>query len=115
MCDCKSYNSEVGSIPEVILPRPGWLPDGVRVNGVPVDACIATTVAKLWERGILTASSCCGHNGLLGNPSLVLGENVDPVEAAKVLMEIDSRQWDLKQWQLVTLGGTTVTNSDKLP
>lgn len=28
---------------------------------VPIDVCIATEIAELWYKGIITLNSCCGH------------------------------------------------------
>lgn len=101
-CNCKSYNAQVGETEEVVLPRPDWLPEGERRNGVPVDACIAELVKHLWANGVITLSSCCGHNGLFGRPSLVLGESVDNYSQVRQLIkEKDSRLFELSQWKRV--------------
>jgi hypothetical protein len=100
MCDCRSYNKATGTVPEVVLKRPDWLPDGQRINGVPVDACIADTVQYLWDSGVVTMGSCCGHNKEC--PSLVLGNGErDYKHIFDLLAEYDSRKWQLLQWQLV--------------
>lgn len=101
MCDCRSYNAQVGIIPEVVLPRPDWLPVGERENGVPVDACIAPVIQRLWDEGVQTLSSCCGHNGRVGPRVLVLAGGVDAEQVRGKLARIDpGRQWQLLQWQL---------------
>jgi len=99
---CVSYNAQIGTTPEVILPRPDWLPEGERTNGVPVDACIAPVVEYLWAKGITTLGSCCGHGGRHGSPSLVLGENVEDYRKVRMLIaEKDPRNFELSQWKRV--------------
>lgn len=101
-CTCRSYNSGEGSTPEVVLPRPAFMPDGERLNGVPVDACIADVVLSLWYEGVQTLGSCCGHNKR--PPSLVLGQGERDYDGIRALIaRKDSRTWDLRQWQLVTV------------
>lgn len=103
-CSCRSYNAQIGDVPEVILPRPGFLPEGERVNGVPVDACISPVIEYLWSKGVSTLSSCCGHNGKLGSPSIVLGgaeENYSQIR--ELIAEIDPRHFDLSQWRRVVV------------
>lgn len=36
--------------------KEGW--DAVNV---PIDVCIATEIAELWHKGVVTLNSCCGH------------------------------------------------------
>lgn len=62
---------------------------------VSVDACIAEDIRRLWEAGVLTKGSCCGHNKR--NPDVVLDEGVDPRLAIGIL----GKGWDVLQWQLV--------------
>lgn len=109
--NCYSYNKGVGELREVVLQRPDWLPDGERLNGVPVDACIADVVQHLWDNGIHTLGSCCEHGK--ANPSLVLSQSEDNYELIQSLIaEKDSRSWSLKQWQLVDVSvDETPTNS----
>lgn len=51
-----------------------WANNGVPAEGpehivkdgnhyIPVDACIVPVVQTLWDAGIVTLSSCCGHAG----------------------------------------------------
>lgn len=101
MCNCKSYNAQIGEVPEVILKRPDWLPEGERLNGVPVDACIAETIEHLWLNNVVTLGSCCGHNGRVGNMSIILGESENVERAYEILNLFDKRPFTLQQWQLV--------------
>jgi hypothetical protein len=98
--NCKSYNWAIGELEEVVLARPDWLPEGKRLNGVPVDNCIADVIELLWSNGVTTLGSCCGHGKK--NPSIVLSEgqgNYEQIES--LICELDSRRWELFQWQLV--------------
>ena len=103
-CECKSYNAQIGTVPEVILPHPKWMPERERVNGVPVDACIAEVVKHLWANNIVTLSSCCGHNGKMGFPSIVLGESESNISRVRQLIaDKDDRNFELSQWKRVIL------------
>jgi hypothetical protein len=97
--NCKSYNWSVGELPEVILQRPDWLYDGERVNGVPVDYCLAPTVLHLWQNGIETLGSCCGHGR--EEPSLILkAKHADDAKTIfDLIAETDSRNFALSWWQ----------------
>lgn len=46
------------------LPAPGWSSK----ETITVDKCIVNEIKYLWELGIKTAGSCCGHN--LGAPMI---------------------------------------------
>lgn len=101
-CNCKSYNAQIGEVEEVVLPHPAWMREGDRMNGVPVDACIAGVIKHLWANDIVTLSSCCGHNRYFGAPSIVLGENADNYSHIRQLIaDKDSRNFELSQWKRV--------------
>lgn len=117
---CLSYNRQTGELPEVVLPRPDWMPEGERVNGVPVDHCLADAVQHLWDNGVVTLSSCCGHGKR--RPSLVLGNGEDPGVARRLIAEVDGREFNLHQWRLVDVGApverpdpTRVVNEAEAP
>ena len=100
--NCKSYNKQVGEVEEVVLPRPSFLPEGERINGVPVDACIADVIQNLWDNGIVTLGSCCGHGKRV--PDVIIGQGETNHELIETLIgEKDSRHWSIKQWQLVEM------------
>lgn len=94
-CACPVLACERCGCHETVLPRPDWLPQGERVNGVPVDACIADRVLALWSAGLHTRGSCCGHGKCA--PSIVIPEAV-PAEPYVRLLGPD---WTIYQWQLV--------------
>ncbi|AZV01954.1 hypothetical protein [Aeromonas phage Akh-2] len=98
MCECKSYNKDIGSVDEVILESPDlWLSDGR--DTICVDACIASVISGLWSSGLPTLNCCCGHN--LENPSLVIPASENPESYFKALKVLDSRDWDIYKWELV--------------
>lgn len=55
MCNCK--NIKPGSYANQILVILPW---GKEYVGI--DACILSTLHKLWNAGVKTIESCCGHN-----------------------------------------------------
>lgn len=64
MCDCISYNRPrpQQKTPSIVVNMPFFEPEGPTTE-VSLDACIADQVKALWDAGIPTMSSCCGHNG----------------------------------------------------
>jgi hypothetical protein len=99
-CDCHSYNGDFGEKPEVPLDPPSW---SDRTQPIMVDACIAHVVQHLWNQGVVTLSSCCGHGKR--PPSVVLsGDPWSPIEVQQTIADVDGRAWDVYQWQLVQLG-----------
>ena len=102
MCDCYSYNGDFGSEPPAILNPNHYFNWSHTAKKVCVDACIAKEIEALWEAGIWTRGSCCGHNGEYGNVNVVVAKREDPEETAEVLEEVNpNREWDVLQWQLV--------------
>jgi hypothetical protein len=94
MCKCKSYNKQTGEVPEVVLDAPDWS----RKESICIDACIADVIKELWDKGITTGGSCCGHNK--ENPSVIVWENEDVNEAFSVISKVDSRSWTVLRWEL---------------
>jgi len=103
-CNCKSYNKPEwgGEKPEVCLPKPEWSP---RQNTtICIDACIADAIQMLWDNGIHTANSCCGHNKW--NPTIILENSSSQEEcdkAKRLLSQNDGRDWKILQWRLVSI------------
>ena len=65
-----------------------------------LDKCIVATIQMLWENGIRTLNSCCGHK--VGFPSVVIEDFEDAEKTATLLEKYDpERKWDVFQWKLV--------------
>lgn len=95
MCNCKSYNLEIGTVDEEILSPP------FQDRTVCIDSCIKDLVLMVWSAGIITRGSCCGHNN--SNPSLILdGITTDEqLEIVKVIIkDNDTREFDILMWKL---------------
>lgn len=102
MCNCKSYNRPDlgGDVEEVVLQAPEWS----HRDHICIDACIVPVIQHLWDKGIETHSSCCGHNGAFGRPSIVIQNSISEQEAREVrrlVGEVDDRPFDLLSWCLV--------------
>lgn len=104
MCNCYSYNAGCGKDKEIELKAP------FTGKSVFVDACIAPVIQHLWDNGIWTESSCCGHIGVDNRPkywggagpSIVLSSAVDNYTRVRELIaEVDDRQFSLSQWKRV--------------
>jgi len=70
---CRCANVEFGSYSNTLLMRlPFDLPEMGKVIGDPVciDTCIAPDISVLWQEGVRTLNSCCGHQKL--PPSVVV-------------------------------------------
>lgn len=98
-CNCDSYNQGDGTgTPEVILYPKDPILTGGR-ESVCVDSCISGVISHLWDVGLPTLNSCCGHNK--SEPSVVIPEGNDPQNYLSVIAEIDSRDWTVFMWGLV--------------
>ena len=103
MCKCHSYNKDNPDSEkdmEVILTPPEQL--GIGRDSVCVDACISNVINHLWDSGIATLNSCCGHNKEM--PSIVIqsGCNEEIAEIVKrKIAEVDPRQFTIMSWCLV--------------
>lgn len=101
MCNCKSYNWQIGEEQDVILDPNEYFCWDTPARTVCVDACIADQIKMLWENKIWTVGCCCGHGNM--NPDVIISEGADPEEAKCLLKKNDpNRKWDVLQWQLVT-------------
>ncbi|MFM2589426.1 hypothetical protein [Vibrio sp. TBV020] len=100
MCNCHSYNKDIGDDKEVILHAPKSF-GFTNPHGVCVDACIAPVIEHLWKKNIITRNSCCGHGRL--KPSIIFNESMsykDAVEIRSIIAEVDDREFDLLSWVL---------------
>ena len=89
MCDCK-YGDEV------VLKAPFW----TGKKDISIDRCIAPIIQMLWDNGIRTLNSCCGHGKVY--PSVVIDECEDAEKTAELLKKHDpERNWDVFQWRLI--------------
>ena len=102
-CNCQSYNAQgafTGDEPERILPYGKYFPEDNRET-VCVDACIADVVEGLWEAGVKTSASCCGHTGQApianGRPNVIIAAPAQAQLAFKVLAA-DHRDWFVLFW-----------------
>ena len=96
-CNCHSYNTGVGEIPSRVMIGP----DGQEVC---IDECIADTLQYLWDKGIATLSSCCGHGRI--KPNIVLPQRFSKEDADQVrdlISHVDGRQYDLLSWHLINV------------
>jgi hypothetical protein len=90
-CDCISYNRPDlgGTVSPVVIDdgAPGM------TRPFEVDACIVDALRELWDAGIETEGSCCGHNGqLVPYPTVGLCRADDVRTAARILAG-DERWW----------------------
>lgn len=97
-CDCISYNRPDlgGKTPEVVLQVPKWAKTAERKT-VCVDACIAGHVKALWDFGIWTLNSCCGHNGAF--PRSIIVDRADHAAAQRIMGDRDA-DITVMSWQL---------------
>lgn len=97
MCQCISDSQpELGGIDHAqAATQPG------SDRPVALDHCIADSVERLWDAGIGTLGSCCGHN--TARPSIVLSHHQDG-EQARLVLEADSRDWEILAWVLQPVG-----------
>lgn len=97
-CNCHSYNWEIGTEPERVVPKPDWLHK--QGDTVSLDACIADLVLELWDNGVRTLSSCCGHNR--APASIVLSDNEENYsDIHQLIVDLDGRYVELSQWRRV--------------
>lgn len=102
-CDCISYNrpQEYQKTPSVGLHPPKWALDSGGVKDlILVDSCISDQVLELWEAGIWTESTCCGHNGQFPR-SVVVGKD-DAVSARNLLRSKFEHPMVVQFWTLAT-------------
>jgi hypothetical protein len=65
MCDCE--NVDFGDYDNMIAVRLPWKKDTDERNVAGLDPCIAIEIIRLWNKGIVTKASCCGHNIIDGS------------------------------------------------
>lgn len=102
-CNCFSYNHNSESEKES-LQENAVLVSPFSNQKVSIDYCISKVVSHLWDNGIITGGSCCGHNK--ENPNIIITndntkEKIDSIKS--LIEEIDPREFDILQWQLTKL------------
>lgn len=61
MCNC--LNVSIGSYAnQTIIQYPDWFVSEKKIRAAGIDNCILEEIKQLWESGIQTSESCCGHN-----------------------------------------------------
>jgi hypothetical protein len=102
VCDCKSYNLNIGEIKEAVLEVPKHMQGILHKKTVCVDNCIAGSIRKLWENKITTLGCCCGHN--IKAPSVIISDVYNKYEEYMFIQNLlkiyDGRNWDVLQWKL---------------
>lgn len=97
-CNCASYNAATPGDPEVILTIKDYFPEMISDREtVCVDRCIAPVVQLLWQAGIWTLNSCCGHNKEA--PSIIT-EQPDAERALSLLLKGGFPQVRVLAWNL---------------
>lgn len=98
MCDCRSTNMNIGSVPECVLDPRLYFRKATRT--VSIDACIADQIEWLWKNGIFTRGSCCGHSPSPHHgPTVCIDDDSDPWAAKRLLREIDpGRSWTVTKY-----------------
>ena len=98
-CLCKSYNNpeQRQVVEEKILTYP------FTGKAVSIDDCIADTILFLWNKGIRTTGSCCGHNR--DNPSVILEQDNATEDIVLAALQVirdsgDLRDWDILSWTM---------------
>lgn len=91
MCNCQSSNrpDRPGDVKERVLdPRPYF---DFATKTVCVDDCIADDILELWQAGIFTRLSCCGHN-LTAHADVAL-HDIDQTADAVAILRRTGRDW----------------------
>ncbi len=74
MCNCEDV--EFGTYANQASIKFPFYPLSSVDETVCVDNCILEEIKELWEKGIQTTNSCCGHNKLPGS-IIVIHEHID--------------------------------------
>jgi len=89
---------------QVVLELPAGIDEGKEVRTISADKCCVKVLKYLWKNGIDTRGHCCGHGEC--NPSIVLPESYHRIGIARawlLIEDVDMREWDIFQWQLVKM------------
>ena len=104
MCNCKSYNLNIGEEPSVILTPPENLFKQMDrdTRSICIDKCIANVIKHLWNHNIVTLGSCCGHNEK--SPSVVIANYYLVSKVRNLIREVDDRRWVIWVWETRLVG-----------
>jgi hypothetical protein len=69
---CKCVDVEIQSYDnQTVVIYPHWFISEKKVRAAGIDNCILEEILQLWEAGVQTTESCCGHNKAQGYISVV--------------------------------------------
>jgi len=68
-----------------------------------IDSCIAPIIQELWDAGVETGGSCCGHNGKISLfKSVVISNKKQAVLAKRIVGErMEVLFWDLVEQEMI--------------
>jgi hypothetical protein len=73
---------------------------------IPVDACIAEIIEEIWDNGVQTLESCCGHGlgGEIGEGYIMLKHNAPQreVDIVSRILKKHGRDIPILSWMRVT-------------
>jgi hypothetical protein len=69
-------NVEFGSYNNIIILKHRFYPKNSVKKYISIDACLKNEILDLWDKGIQTVASCCGHN-IQSGTILVIREDFD--------------------------------------
>ena len=100
MCNCRSNYLGTDGDPEAVLVPPVSLNIltcfGEPKTKITVDFCIVGLILKLWDAGVKTLSSCCGHS--LESPTIVLAFKEDAYVAHRIAKQIGREETRFFCW-----------------
>ena len=69
---CKCVNVRIQSYSnQTVLYYPDWFKSSLKIRAAGIDNCLLEEIKWLWENGIQTTESCCGHNQAQGYISVL--------------------------------------------
>jgi hypothetical protein len=80
MCNCVNVRIQSYSN-QTVLDYPEWFKSSKKVRAAGIDNCILEEIKSLWEAGIQTLESCCGHNQADGYICVVEEHIEDMIDA----------------------------------
>lgn len=107
MCNCHSYNldpPDSGKEPNVLVRVFAGEDDKSNpiFRDIPVDACIADIIAEIWDKGVETVESCCGHGKMDGYIMLRNNAPQEEVDIVAQVLKEHGRTIPILSWMRVT-------------